>query len=103
MIDFESGRLKAVYTPLGKDANGNLRYYRENYDQLEWVSAIGGRTATYAVPLGFERATVDPDYQLLEQEVGREFGYYTLENIVADRHEHDGSDSFVGLQFFGPV
>ena len=103
MSNFETGRLTAVYAPYGKDSNNKLRYVRENYDQLEWVAPNATRSATYAVPLGTIVGGKDPLYQLGVEGLGREFGYYTLESIVADRHQHNGSDSFVGLQFFGPV
>ena len=103
MSNFETGRLTAVYTIHGKDTRGKLRYVRESYDQLEWVSPGATKVATFAVPLGFSPFTNDPNYQLGTEAIGREFGYYTLDSIIADRHEHNGKDSFVGLQFFGPI
>ncbi len=103
MSTFETGRLTPVYSPLGKTASGQLRYVRERYDQLEWVSPGATRTATFAVPLGSIIVGNNPDEQVQDQEFGREFGYYSLDSIVADRHQHNGSDSFVGLQFFGPI
>lgn len=103
MSDFETGRLTPVYTQSGKTANGQLRYVRERYDQLEWVAPGATRTATFAVPLGFEIVGNNPNEQVQDQEIGREFGYYNLNSIVADRHEHNGSDGFIGLQFFGPI
>lgn len=101
--DFRTGKLTPIYTPLGKDDRGRQRYVRERYDQLEWSSASGQRTAVYAVPLGIEVISNNPNTQVIDPDIGREFGFYGLDKIIADRHLHDGSDGFIGLQFFGPV
>lgn len=101
--DFLTGRLTAVYTPAGNDAAGQTRYQRANFDVLEWSPKAGDRRTTYVVPLGMTRIDTGDIAGSPAVEVGREFGYYTLNSLVIEPHTADGSDSWAGLHSFGPV
>jgi hypothetical protein len=100
---WETGKLRAVWHPIGKRANGEQRFRRANFDVLQWAST-GGAWDTYIVPLGTARIT-NADVTLLEAErIGTEFGYYDIEPIVIDVHESDGrSDSWKALHSFGYI
>lgn len=106
---WESGRLTAVYHPVGTRSDGELRLKRANYDVLEWQGPGATRTSTYVVPLGFERVTDSDleDYIHSDArdaiEVGQEFGFYQKGVAIVEPHQADGSDSWVGLQFFGHI
>lgn len=101
--DFLTGRLTAVYSPAGNDAAGQTRYQRANFDVLEWAPNASDRRTTYVVPLGTNRISSDDLGISPAAEVGREFGYYTLNSLVIEPHTGDGSDSWIGLHSFGPV
>lgn len=101
--DFTTGRLTAIYTPAGKDAAGQDRYARASFDLLEWADTSSSRRATYVVPIGTTRVDPGDVIDSPAAEVGREFGYYTLNPLVIEPHTADGSDSFIGLHSFGPV
>ena len=104
----DTGRLTEIFHPIGIFDNGERRYKRANYDLLEWASVAGRKMETFVVPLGFERITDADlnDFDHLSDEaidVGQEFGFYTGDRIIVEPHQSDGSDSWIGLQFFGYI
>lgn len=102
--DFQTGRLTAIYNQVGNDAAGQPRYVRANFDLLEWASTSSSRRETYVVPLGIERIASEDVQVQNEFQLGREFGYYQIEPLVLDQHQHNGlTDNWIGLHGFGPV
>ena len=106
----ETGRLTAVYHPHGTFSDGTPRLRRANYDLLEWSSVAGRKMETFVIPLGFERITHSDlnDFDVGKDsgdatDIGQEFGFYRTRIVVIEPHEADGADSWIGLQFFGPI
>jgi len=101
---FQTGKLHAVYNPVGKTAAGEPRYRRANFDVLEWSSVAGAKRQTYILPLGNERITdVDINLEIPETDahiIGREFGFYDLDFFIVEPGG-DSSDSWKGLHSFG--
>lgn len=109
-VQREKGRLTQVLHPHGTFSDGSPKFRRANYDLLEWSSVAGRKMETFVVPLGFERITHSDlnDFAAGQDtgdatDIGQEFGFYTGRSIVIEPHEADGSDSWKGLQFFGPI
>ncbi len=106
---WESGRLTAVYHPAGFRTDGELKLKRANYDVLEWVGPGATRMSTYVVPLGSGERITHSDINDYTNEnrdaldVGQEFGFYQKRIAIVEPHEGNGSDSWVGLQFFGYI
>ena len=102
---WEKGRLRSVFEPVGKRANGEVRYRRANFDVLEWASTATGDAELYVIPLGFGR--IEPgqfNVPVHDFNSGSEFGYYTLWRDIVEPHESDGkSDTWKALHGFGAL
>ena len=102
---WEGGRLTDVWTPVGRDANGQARYRRANFDLLSWVSG-NGAGELYVLPLGIERISA-ADIVLKGDgsgQIGQEFGYYNSDSLMLDPSQGDGmSDTVQALHTFGFV
>jgi hypothetical protein len=100
---FQAGKLTAVYAPVGRRANGELRYRRARFDLLEWAPT-GVDAATFILPLALTGIAADQlNLDEPPERYGLEFGYYTVESIVLEQYQGDGSDSWKGLHTFGPI
>ena len=103
MSVWNSGRLHAVYNPVR--VGNEILYRQANFSVLEWAPTASSRWGTYVIP----NSIVDVDDNQLndlvahETEVGTMFGYFSLDPIVVEPHQADGSDSWVGLHTFGYV
>ena len=106
-LQFESGKLSAVYHPMGT-VNGEPRYKRANYDVLDWGVSSTAVVNRYVMPLGIDRvAALDlNDNDRLDAsdaiDVGQEFGFYGKQFFIVEPHEADGnSDTLFALHSFG--
>ena len=99
-----SGRLTAVYQPVGIDAFGRERFRRASFDLLEWAPVAGAPVAVYVNTLGFsntDSASIDLNEAYMN---GHEFGFYRLDSIVVEPHDGNGDDdTWVALHSFGYI
>ena len=103
---WQNGRLKAVFSQVGRDANNVERFVRNRFDVLRWVAP--GRTLTEewviaptadAVPPGL--ADLGP---LREESRSQDFGLYELQPFIVEQHRNLGGDEGIfAVHFFGPV
>ncbi len=100
---FETGVLTDVWVPLGKNALGNQRFRRANFDVLNWDPTGVGAPSTFVVPFGLERISQAEIVLKDTGQVGIEFGYYGGESLFLDPSQGDGSDSVIGCNSFGFV
>lgn len=102
---WEAGRLREVFEPVGRRANGELRYRRAKFDVLEWAKTATSDAELYVVPSGFNR--IEPgqfNVPLDDKNAGSEFGFYSIGAHVIEPHEADGkSDTWKALHGFGAI
>lgn len=99
-----SGRLTAVYQPVGRDGLGRERFRRAAFDLLEWAPVDGDPVNVYVNTVGSElpnSASADLKEAFAN---GHEFGFYRLDSIVVDPHQGNGEDdTWVALHSFGYI
>lgn len=101
MSQFKTGKLKAIYSPVGSFSDGSKRLRRANFDVLQWAAVAGGLVETYIMPRG--NAITSEAVNDQDEQFGMEFGFYNGENLVVEPHMGDGSDNLFGLHMFGYV
>ena len=104
---WQSGKLRAVFSPAGVNANGEARYARNNFDLLQWQEPGASIAAPWvvsptadSVPPGEEINGGD----LLDEGLAQEFGFYELMPLLLESYRDSGDfTSAQDLHFFGPV
>ena len=104
---WQSGRLRAVFSPAGVYANGGARYARNNFDMLKWQEPGATKASEWvvsptadSVPPGTEITAGD----LLDEGLAQDFGFYDLVPLLLEPFRTTGEgDSAQDLHFFGPV
>lgn len=102
-----TGKLTPIYTPVGTNSDGSVRYRRAPFDLLQWASTPGGDAEVYVNTLGFQ-STGAEDIGLLDDTdaitVSHEFGWYMLGRIVLEPHDGNGlDDTWASLNSFGYI
>lgn len=99
---FDSGRIILVKHPEGSFPDGSPRYRMGNFSHLIWASTLTGNQEAYVVTEGDRVSGTDYNLHTAPQH-GQEFGYAQGDELVIEPHLADGSDSIVGLHFFGDI
>ena len=112
-IQRRTGRLTAVFHPVGTFEGGARKLKRANFDLLQWASTEGGISRTYVVTRGFERITsaelqagfIPGNVAAEAIDVGSEFGFYGdgYEVVEYGGQGAGVTDSWKGLHAFGPI
>ena len=103
---WQSGRLRAVYSPAGIYANGDRRYARNPFDILKWQEPGATIASEWVVSPTADSGQhlVDINDFALDEGLASHFGFYEAVPLFVEPFRKVGEgDSVQDLHFFGPV